>query len=301
MNKWINQEELLMSSLKAYYRKPKAFIELPSQGLMYEQSEDGSMLGEIGVMPMTMMNHLTTNNPESLINGHVLEELIRDCTTITSIPPRNLFKCDVDAIVVGIRMVSVSDTLDVTIPCPKCDKETDYGIDLRAMLAETTTHSELPYDLEFGDLTLKIIPTTLDTSINTEQSFFQDAKSIDQISRAMDSLQKQDSEEVNDTIIEKVKEIYDIQRAMTETTVRLYANSIAYVKTPDSEVYDRDDIFEFVKGLSDEDHNRLKDKVREISEVGIPKTRKFTCSHCEHEFEAPVELNPTDFFGNGSQ
>ena len=47
-----------MSSLKSYYRKPKAFIPIPTQGKLYELKEDKSIMDEIGVMPMTMMNHL---------------------------------------------------------------------------------------------------------------------------------------------------------------------------------------------------------------------------------------------------
>lgn len=289
-----------MSSLKKYYRKPKAFIQLPTQGLLYDLQEDGSMMGEVGVMPMTMLNHLTANNPESLINGHVLEELVRDCTTIQNVEARNMYKCDIDALVMGIRMVSVDDTLDVSVSCPKCEKETDFGIDLKGMLAEMSVHETIPYDLEVEELVLKIVPTTLNSSINTEQAFFQDAKNIDQIRTMMEELRKDDDVSDED-VMEKVKSIYEIQHNMTETTIQLYADAILYVATPEENVYDRKEIYELVKGLSDSDHTRLKDKVRQVSEIGIPRKQSFTCSHCEHKYDAPVELNPTDFFGNGSQ
>lgn len=296
-----------MTTLRKYYRKPKAFIPIPTQGRLYELNEDQSMLGEVGVMPMTMMNHLTANNPESLINGNVVEELITDCTDIKNIPPRKLYKCDVDALLMGIRMVSVNDTMDVTVSCPNCKKENDYGINLKGMLAEMTVHEELPYKLPIDDLILNITPTTLDASVNTEQSFFQDAKSIDQIRKLMDSIRQSVDEQgdieegMTDRIMEHVNDIYAIQRNMTETTIKLYSESIHSVTTPDGEVSDRDEIFDFVKNLSDDDHKRLKAKVKEINTIGVPRTQKFTCTHCEHQFEHKVELNPTDFFGNGSQ
>ena len=47
-----------MTKLTSYYRKPKAFIEIPTKGELYQLNEDSSMMGEVGVMPMTMMNHL---------------------------------------------------------------------------------------------------------------------------------------------------------------------------------------------------------------------------------------------------
>jgi len=296
-----------MTKLTSYYRKPKAFIEIPTKGELYQLNEDSSMMGEVGVMPMTMMNHLTANNPESLINGNVIEELIKDCTTIKHISPRELYKCDIDALLMGIRMVSVDDTMDVTIPCPECTKEGDYAINLKGMLSEMTFHEELPYKLKIDDLVLNITPTTLESSVNTEQSFFQDAKSIDQIRKLMDAIRDNvdddgDIEEgVTERIMEHVNDIYAIQRKMTETTIKLYADSVISVTTPEGDVEDRDEIFDFVKNLSDADHKRLKDKVKEISMIGIPKIQNFTCVQCKHEFSHKVELNPTDFFGNGSQ
>ena len=140
-----------------------------------------------------------------------------------------------------------------------------------------------------------------------EQSFFQDAKSIDQIRNLMDTIGKNVNDDgeidegVSDKVMGYVNEIYSIQRNMTETTIRLYADSIQSVSTPDGDVYDRDEIFDFVKNLSDNDHKQLKNKVKEISAIGIPKSQMFTCVQCKHEFSHRVEMNPTDFFGNGSQ
>ena len=297
-----------MSKLKSYYRKPKAFIDIPSKGALYALNEDQSIMNEIGVMPMTMMNHLTANNPESLINGHVLEEFVRDCTTITNIEPRKMFKCDIDALIMGIRMVSVDDTLDLSLSCPSCKKENDYAINLRGMLSEMTTHEELPYKLKLDDLVLNVIPSTLESAINTEQAFFQDAKAIDEVRKIMDKMKDNVDDKgnidegVTDEIMGYVKDIYDIQRQMAETTIKLYADSVYSVTIPgDEEVTDREEIFDFVSNLSDKDHTLLKNKVRDINMIGVPKEHNFTCSHCKHEFTAPVELNPTDFFGNGSQ
>lgn len=296
-----------MSNLKAYYRKPKAFIEIPTRGLMYNLNDDQSIMDEVGVMPMTMLNHLTVNNPESLINGHVLEELIRDCTTITNIPPRKLYKCDVDALIMGVRMVSVDDTLDLTLACPKCNKESEFAVNLRNMIANMTYHDELPYKLKLDDITLNITPTTLESSINTEQAFFQDAKAIDQIRKIIDKMRENVDDDgsydegITEEIMDHVHEMYNIQQNMTKTTIKLYADSVHSVVTPDGEETDRNEILDFVQHLSDQDHKKLKKLVKDISEIGIPRTHKFGCTHCKHEFIAPVELNPTDFFGNGSQ
>lgn len=300
-----------MSNLTKYYRKPKAYITLPSKNALYNfNSEEKSMMDEVGVLRMTMMNQLTTNNPESLINGSAVEEIIRDCTTIKGIEPRQLLKCDVDALIMAIRMVSIEETMDINMACPKCDNEQTFGIDLQSMLSAMTYHETMPYKLPLPtipDLVLNIVPSTLNTSLNIDQSYFQDAKEVEFIRRSMSkkTSEVEKNEEELDRLSEEMKQyvnqVHEIQKRMTFSTLNMYAESILYIDTPDGVVDDRNEIFDLVVSLCKEDHEALKAKLTEINSIGIPKKQTFTCQSCEHSFEAPVEVNPTDFFANGSQ
>ncbi len=300
-----------MTDLRKYYRKPNAFVTLPSKGALYRLADDEvSMMDEIGVLRMTMMNQLSTNNPESLINGHAVEELIRDCTTIKHVNPRNMFKCDVDALIMGIRMVSVNDELSIELPCPKCEAKETYGVSLSAMLADMTHHDELPYSFPLptmGEIVLNLIPSTLESSLRVDQTFFTDAKEIDHIRRNIkSSTTKQDItedeiEQLQTEMKRHVDRIHEIQRNMTVNTIRLYTDCIESVTTPEGVVENPEEIFDLVMSLVKEDIDGLKDKITEINSVGIPKTKQFVCPSCEHEYTAPVEVNPTDFFGNGSR
>lgn len=301
-----------MSTLRKYYRKPNAYITLPSKGILYTlNSEEKSVMEEIGVLRMTMMNQLAANNPESLINGQTVEELIKDCTTIQNVEPRKMLKCDVDALIMGIRMVSVEDVMNLELVCPKCETQQTYGVDLSRMLSEMTYHEELPYNFTLpttGDMNLKVIPSTLESALRVDQSFFQDAKEIDAIRRSLkanydsNKITEDEMEELQSQMKSHVDRIHEIQLNMTMNTLQLYADCIVSVTTPDGdEVDDNNEILDFVTTLTQEDHDALKSKIAEINKIGIPKNQDFQCPSCEHEFNAPVEINPTDFFANGSR
>lgn len=292
--------------LTKYYRKPKAFISLPSKGKFYQLDEsEQSMLEEVGVLPMTMLNQLSANNPESLVNGNTVEELIRDCSTITSVEPRKMFKCDIDALIMAIRMVSFEDAMNITMQCPKCNEEHTYGIDLAAMLSEATYHEELPYKMsltENSDITLYLTPTTLESALKVDQMLFQDAKEIDMIRKSIPESNKETGKFENEEELKSyITNIQDIHRRMTMSTIDLFATSIVEAETPEGSTYDHDEITHFVSNLNEKDYALLKEKIEDINKIGIPKKRAFTCASCEHVFDGPVEVNPTDFFGNGSR
>lgn len=300
-----------MSNLTKYYRKPKAFITLPSKSAMYNfSSDEKSMMDEIGVLRMTMMNQLTTNNPESLINGSAVEELIRDCTTVKGIEPRDMLKCDVDALIMAIRMVSIDETMDISMPCPKCETEQTFGVDLQGMLSAMTYHEEMPYKVPLPtspEIILHIVPSSLNTSINIDQTYFQDAKEVEFIRRSMAkktsdvNKTEEELEKLSEEMKNYVNQVHEIQKRMTFSTLNMYAECILYVEMPEGTVDDKKEILDLVASFCKEDHDALKSKLTEINSIGVPKTQNFTCQTCEHVFEAPVEVNPTDFFGNGSR
>ena len=121
-----------MSALKKYYRKPKLYIELPSGFNFYEEgfisSDDISSNNEVGILPMTTMNDLMLKNPEALLNGTAIENLIKDSTTLKDVNVKKMIKSDVDALLVAIKVASIGETQDVELTCPKCEHEQTYRL-----------------------------------------------------------------------------------------------------------------------------------------------------------------------------
>ena len=66
--------------LTQYFRQFKLYLKLPS-GIAYYTTDQVQFTdsGEIGVMPMTGKDELSLKNPDALLNGEALVEVIKSC------------------------------------------------------------------------------------------------------------------------------------------------------------------------------------------------------------------------------
>ena len=66
--------------LKKYFRQPKIFVKLPSQGDYYPAGAlDKSTTGEYAVYAMTAKDELLFKTPDALLSGQSTVELIKSC------------------------------------------------------------------------------------------------------------------------------------------------------------------------------------------------------------------------------
>ena len=100
-----------------------------------------SILNEVGVMPLNVLHQLSLKNPEKLYNGSAIEEIITDCTTIKTIPPRSLLKCDVDFLLMGIKIATTGDVDRVSCQCPHCGDEHSQEMFRSNIICKNTNHT----------------------------------------------------------------------------------------------------------------------------------------------------------------
>jgi hypothetical protein len=65
--------------LQQYFRQPKIFINLPSQGIY---SKEGSIQGEVNNMPvygMTGMDEIIVKTPDALLSGESTVKVVQSC------------------------------------------------------------------------------------------------------------------------------------------------------------------------------------------------------------------------------
>lgn len=307
-----------MSILNRYKNRPKLFVTLPSKNNFYNfDAEHLSVLQEVGTMPLTIIHQLSLKNPEKLFNGAVIEEIIHDCTTIKEIPARNLLKCDVDYLLMAVKIATSGDTEDITCSCPKCGDEQIQTINLELLLSTSKVHEKSYYvdintglddDRESeGILRVYIRPSTFGETLRLEQEIFEDKKAMNAIYSALENMAEDDvTEEVESDVFTKVNRILT---ELTIDTMNIYAESILRIvildkdgnETPEQET-DKVEIYNFLKELGSPEHLRIKDKMEEINSMGIDRKIAMTCenSECEHEWEYVYEVNMTDFFGEDS-
>lgn len=311
-----------MSVLKKYSRRPKFFYTLPSNNHFYnfENKEDVSILKEVGVMPLTIMNQMSLKNPEKLFNGSAIEEIIKDCTTITSIEPRELLKCDVDFLLVGIKIATNGDTEDIPVQCPKCESEMTQQINIEKLLTSATTHEDKYFvDINVGldddrakeeYVRIYMRPYTFGEYMQLEDESFNEQKAITAIQMELDAKRKTDEEFTDEDERNVLSQVNNILRNLTGNVINIYVNAIDKVvildekgeETLDVDT-DKESIHDFItNGIGTTEYKRIKDKFIEINSIGVDNIVELTCNNeeCNHEFKYHYDINMSDFFGADS-
>lgn len=295
-----------MSVLKKYYRQFKVFTNLPSNCHFYniDSSSDGvSSLGEVGIKPMTTMDDLLTKNPEALLNGYAVEQLIKDCTDL-KIDPKELIKADIDALLIGIKIATNGPVEKIHTVCKneKCAKEMEYDRDLNEIL-DSIREYEAEYTLKLEDgLTLYLRPSIFKEYIMIENEKFQDQKKMSQIEKSLETLST-DEDNVEENEIKFISTINSILKDMTIKTIELYARNIVKIETDDPNEAPEtsyDEILEWFRQIDKTTYNKIKKAIDEINDTKMKPTENVKCPNCNHEWKEDIDINVSDFFENGS-
>ena len=120
--------------LQKYFRQFKTYLKLPSGTAYYSKDMiQFNDMGEIGIMPMTGKDELILKNPDALLNGEALIEVIKSCVPAIK-DPRVLLTNDIDALITAVRYATFNDSLETTLFCPSCGAENSYKLDLQYAL-----------------------------------------------------------------------------------------------------------------------------------------------------------------------
>jgi hypothetical protein len=90
--------------LKNFFRQYKLFIRLPSGDQYYpDGTVDYNASGEVGIMAMTGQDELILKNPDALLNGEALVQVISSCVPAVR-NVRALLTNDIDALITAIGL-----------------------------------------------------------------------------------------------------------------------------------------------------------------------------------------------------
>lgn len=269
--------------LRQYFRRPAVYFRLPSGGKNYTTDViDMPESGELPVYPMTAIDDITTKTPDALFNGTAVAELIKSCVPNIK-DPWAVSSNDLDSILLAIRAASLGDTLEIETSCPKCEESGTYGINIVNILASLKPGD---YDkvLEVGDLKIKMKPLSYKEMNQAALSQFELQKTILNLENMED---KDQQELLGKDALEKI----------TLLTMKLLTDSIEYIETPNLTVSEKPFILDFLKNCDKNVYIAVRDYSTELKESSAIKPIPITCSACNNEYEQPISLNPTDFFG----
>lgn len=279
--------------LAQYYRKPGTYIELPSGGRYYKLTPKLSDTNELAVYPMTAKDELALKNPDALLNGEALKQVIAsvcpDIRDVSEIPAP-----DIDAILVAMRMTSYGDDMEIDVMhgCEASEgKSQRVTVGLGSVLSTLKAIPEAMGTVTLANqVVVQLRPYTLEAQSRLLRVQF----------NTMRSLQGAEANE-NSTIEQKADIANRGYDQLVVLSQDILAASIISVTLPDgNEVTNFTHIHEWIKNLDRASNERLDEEIKAFGKFGITRTLEITCDHCKNKFTTDMLFDPTSFFNVGS-
>jgi hypothetical protein len=273
--------------LKQFFRQPAIYLRLPSQGKLWDaDSLDMPENQELPVYPMTAIDEITYRTPDALFNGQAVVDVIQSC--VPNI--KNAWKTpsvDFNSILVAIRIASYGHTMDITVTCPKCQNQDDFGLDLRTVLDQMKT-PDYGTPLKHRDLTIFFC------SMDYKQ---QNASNIEQFEnqRLINLIPESDLSDE-----EKLIRMSEVMKNLTRLTVKALTSSIKSISTVDTVVTEPEFIEEFLNNCDREIFNRIRDHAVELRQSAELSPVNVECTQCHHGYEQQLNLDLSGFFERAS-
>jgi len=278
-------DQIQQNPLKNYFRQFKLFLKLPS-GITYYPPGiiNFTEQGEIGIMPMTGKDELILKNPDALLNGEALTEIIKSCVPGV-IEPRALLANDIDALITAIRYATYNDGLETELVCPKCQHTNSFKLDLQYSLDNMTfLDNEYVVNLDSG-LSVFVKPYSFPELLKGLHAQFEQSK----LTRAIES--ENISEE------QRLKLFSSAFKDLSIITYQLTANSVVKVVDDKNNVNvdDKNFIKDYLQNIDKNSYDKISNLIKEINQIGIKRSFTAKCEKCEHEWENEIDFNPVNF------
>ena len=271
--------------LAKYYRTPGPHVKIPSGGRFSEIDKSKlSMNGELPVYPMTAADEILVKNPDALLNGFAVEELIKSCVPAV-LNARTLAAQDIDVLLLAIKLASYGDKMEVGAVCPSCKHENDFEISIQNDILPYVVAMEDDYEVRLSeDLVAYLRPYNYEAQTQVQMKAFEETK----------ILQSLINQETTDS--EKLQTFNESFKKITEFNLELMSQCILRIVTPDAEVTDPEIISEFIKNAEKEQTKAIQKKMDEFSKAGVQKETEAVCSACEHKWSTEYTFDPSHFF-----
>jgi len=276
--------------LAKYFRQPAIYMKLPSLGRFWgENSLELPVTGEIPVYPMTARDEVTLRTPDSLMNGQGVVDVIQSCCPNIK-DAWHMPSVDVDAVLIGIRIASYGNEMDLDTTCPFCQSENSHALDLSTILNGISCPNYVT-KIEINNLKIKVKPQEF-ISINKQNSVSFEEK------RMMDALEKSDL-----TLEERSQQIADSMDKLLKISIDTVTNCTELIELEDGSVVNNPQyINEFYNNVDSAVVRAVQKRLGEINEEAEIKARKVVCTNvdCSKEYEIPLEFDYANFFVKGS-
>lgn len=291
-----NQNPIKQAStnpLTQFFRKPGAYVSLPSAGRFYKTTPKLTESGELAVYPMTAKDELILKNPDALFNGEavkqVLASVVPDIANVNEMP-----SADVDMVLVAMRMASYGDdlSLEVSHGCEESrGRSQPVTVSLGSIIGTMRQIDPAVGEVKLASgLTVSIRPYNLSDQSRLLKAQF----------TSMRQIQSMETKE-NLTVEEKTSIANKEYTAMVDLAQQLLSGCVQKVTLPDGqEVTERAHIVDWLKNLDRASIDRLDQELKRFQEFGIVREVTAKCDYCGETYKTDMLFDPTSFFTVGS-
>ena len=274
--------------LAGYFRSPKLYTKVPSQGKFYNNDEiDFPENGELAIFPMTAKDEMIMKNPDALLNGESVAQVIASCVPAVK-KPRALISNDVDTLLIAIQGATYGDEVNVSGTCPECEEaiesvaSIEMALDTMSIVSETYQH-----ETESG-LTIDIRPFTYESSVKAGIANFK-------TTRSLQGIQNIDDE------VEQLKQFNLNFMQVASLNFELICDSVSSISGTGEDgddflVTDRKQIQEFLENTDRSVGKAIEEKVADVNKIGVDKEVQLECEKCEVQFTKEIGFDPVNFF-----
>ena len=306
--------------LSKLIRTPQIYVKLPSVGRYSKDKIEFTATGELPVRALTARDNLLLKNPDALLNGDAVEQMIKSCVPeIHNV--RELPMNDVDLLVLAIQYASKGDKITFDAECPKCKTKNTIHKGIRHMIEMSSEIPEInvvkleEVDSNNEKINVEIVlrPHTFENHLRASISDFESKKRLSYI-RSLYDIEAEKKETVDEKVVrsnemesivrDQMKEIF---KSMADLTLNLMIESIIQInmiceKTGVNVVTDRAFIKEYIWPLEEDKMSAIRTKMQEVMTYGVNKKTHVTCSNevCKHEWDVEVGYDQSNFFAVGS-
>jgi hypothetical protein len=238
---------------------------------------------------MTAIDEISMQNPDELLNGEALINLIHSC--VPSIPnPRELCNIDAELIFLAIKYATYGKDIEHTHTCSECKEQADYNIDLNHILDKFPDIGDIA-PIEYEDLKIFITPPKLESITRLALMEVEQA-------RILGSIQKTETEDGDE--MEMAKQFAISFRKVSQQNIDLLLSAVDRIETPDTVVTDKEALKEFMNNVPTKIIKKVNDAVSSVTpDLGEISTFEFTCEGCESKEKVTFEMNPVNFSSAG--
>jgi len=268
--------------LQQFFRQPKIYIGLPSQGIY---NAPGEIEGDISHMPvygMTGMDEILLRTPDALFSGDSTVKVLQSC--VPSIKDAwKLCVLDVDLVLASVRIATYGSDLTISRLCEECQAENEYTFNLSKLIEH---YQSCSYDntVVVGDLTIITRPLNYKQSTEFSLKNFQIQQQLVQIASI------EDEEEKRKATTEAFNQLAQLRN-------EIFTATIESVDTGSSIVTERAFITEWINNADRATMEALRDHGEKNQQAWTPPKQEGECQECGHKNLVTVSLDQSSFFG----